>query len=81
MAAFADGDESSLFNLNDGKRELVDGAEAAQALIDRALAGRDPITITRICLSNKSYDEGAAGAIAEVSPVAHFCCHSVRSWV
>eukprot|EP00611_Tribonema_gayanum_P011371 TRINITY_DN2159_c0_g1_i1.p1 TRINITY_DN2159_c0_g1~~TRINITY_DN2159_c0_g1_i1.p1 ORF type:complete len:472 (+),score=160.75 TRINITY_DN2159_c0_g1_i1:52-1416(+) len=65
MAAFTDSDGTCLFNLNDGKRELVNGAEAAQALVDKALAGRDHTAISRICLSNKSYDEGAAGAIAE----------------
>lgn len=62
-------EDADLFILNDGKRELVDGAAAAQALVDTALRGRDPAIITRVCLSNKSYNEEAAGAIAQVCSV------------
>jgi hypothetical protein len=56
----------AVFNLNDGKRELVDEARA-KVLVETALAGREHASFTRICLSNKSYDEEAATLIAEVS--------------
>jgi hypothetical protein len=63
---------TTLFNLNDGKRELVDEARA-NVLVETALSGREHASFTRICLSNKSYDEEAATVIAEVS---RFCCSS-----
>ena len=61
--------KDDLFNLNDGQRELVDQAKA-QTLVAAALGDRDPQQITRVCLSNKSYDEEAANVIAEVSAAA-----------
>lgn len=55
---------SCIFDLNDGKRELVDG-ERAKVIVERALEGKSIEKITRIRLSNKSYDEEAATVIAE----------------
>jgi hypothetical protein len=67
MAGKDNGSEATtVFNLNDGKRELVDEARA-KVLVETALAGREHASFTRICLSNKSYDEEAATVIAEVS--------------
>ncbi|CAM9203950.1 unnamed protein product [Discosporangium mesarthrocarpum] len=53
-----------LFTLNDGRREMVDEARA-KVLVEAALAGRSPDSITQVCLSNKSYDGQAAAVIAE----------------
>ncbi|CAM9798593.1 unnamed protein product, partial [Choristocarpus tenellus] len=57
---FVDG----LFTLNDGQREMVD-EDRAKALVEAGMAGRSPSSVTRVCLSNKSYSGEAAKVIAE----------------
>eukprot|EP00903_Cladosiphon_okamuranus_P007786 g7535.t1 len=62
MAAMADA--STLFCLTDDTREMVDEPRARE-LVDAALGGRDPTSITKVRLSNKSYSAEAAKVIGE----------------
>ncbi|CAM9761018.1 unnamed protein product [Pylaiella littoralis] len=61
MAETAPGIDS-LFSLTDETREMVDEARARE-LVDAALGDRDPASITKARLSNKSYSVEAAKVI------------------
>ncbi|CAM9972839.1 unnamed protein product [Ectocarpus sp. 6 AP-2014] len=66
MAAMTDTvpETTTLFSLTDDTREMVDEARARE-LVDAALGDRDPASITRVRLSNKSYSAEAAKVIGE----------------
>mmetsp|Transcript_17383 Transcript_17383/g.25777 ORF Transcript_17383/g.25777 Transcript_17383/m.25777 type:complete len:245 (+) Transcript_17383:49-783(+) len=51
------------FDVNDGNRQLVTG-EIAENLVSKCLTNKENHRITKICLSNKSYDDDAAAVIA-----------------